>query len=395
MAFLGLFDSKLRAQKKAEEDEKFRLEIEQLRLQYGVRTAFVGGLDPEEIWWRDHFLWLKGAGYQLRSRYAPDWVPSWQGTDKYWALCEDSWQMLASQVVSATRTSDGVHVVLKRIQPSIHPHEIEVGRFLTSEPLRRQRENHCVEMLDVLQVPNEADEAILVLPLLHPFDAPPFETIGEIIDFTLQVFEGLQFMHKYRVAHRDCMDLNIMMEPGVGMFPHPYHPCNPSRRLDMKGSTKHRSRTECPPRYLFIDFGISRRYPASEIAPLEPPIWGGYKNVPEFRLSNEPRNPFPTDVWYLGFALQQDILNVYRGLSFIEPLISDMLQDDPAKRPTMNEVMSRFKPTYEALSPWKLRSRAVMKKEWFIMRPFYDLFHWLRCLQFLWRHLPAIPSLVM
>ncbi|KAG1827806.1 hypothetical protein EV424DRAFT_1389290 [Suillus variegatus] len=392
MGFFTLFDSKHRAQRKAEEAQNFRLELERTRQLLGIQ-AIPGGLDPEEVWWRDHFLWLKDVGYQLRPRHAPDWVPSWQGTDKYWGLCEDSWRMHSTQIASATRTSDGARVALKRIQPSLHPYEIEVGRFLASEPLR-QRENHCVEMLDVLQVPNEADETILVLPLLRPFNNPPFETIGEIIDFTRQVFEGLQFMHKHRVAHRDCMNLNIMMDPRE-MYLHPFHPCRPSSRLDLKGPAKYRSRTECPPRYLFIDFGISRRYQAWQAAPLEPPIRGGYKGVPEFQTSDEPRNPFPTDVWYLGFALQQQLLEVYRGLSFMEPLVSDMLQTDPAKRPTMDEVMSRFVPTYSALSPWKLRSRAVMKEEWIIMRPFRALFHWLRCLRFLWRRLPAIPSLTV
>ncbi|KAG1785388.1 uncharacterized protein HD556DRAFT_1422979 [Suillus plorans] len=394
MAFFALFDSKLRAQRKEEEAENSRLEYERTCRLLGAKITFPGDLDSDEVWWRDHFLWLKDAGYQLRPRHAPDWVPSWRGTDKYWGLCEDSWQMAATQIASATRTSDGAQVVLKRTQQSLHPYEVEVGRFLTSEPLRRQRENHCVEMLDVLQVPNEVDETILVLPLLRPFDDPPFETIGEIIDFALQVFEGLQFMHKHHVAHRDCMNLNIMMDPRQ-MYPHPFHPCNPSERLDLKGWAKHRPRTEYPPRYLFIDFGISRRYQAWQVAPLEPPIWGGYKGVPEFQMSNEPRNPFPTDVWYLGFALQQQLLEVYRGLSFMEPLVSDMLQTDPAKRPTMDEVMSRFVPTYSALSPWKLRSRAVKKEEWIIMRPFRALFHWLRCLRFLWRRLPAIPSLTV
>ncbi|KAG2047305.1 hypothetical protein BDR06DRAFT_921871 [Suillus hirtellus] len=393
MAFFALFDSKLRAQRKEEEAEESRLRYERTCRLLGTEITFPGDLDSDEMWWRDHFLWLKDVGYQLRTRHAPDWVPSWRGTDQYWGLCEDSWQMAATQIASATRMSDGIHVVLKRIQPSLHPYEIEVGRFLASEPLR-QRENHCVEMLDVLQVPNEADETILVLPLLRPFDNPPFETIGEIIDFTLQVFEGLQFMHKHRVAHRDCMNLNIMMDPRE-MYLHPFHPCRPSRRLDLKGPAKHRSRTECPPRYLFIDFGISRRYQAWQVAPLEPPIWGGYKGVPEFQTSDEPRNPFPTDVWYLGYTLQQQLLEVYRGLSFMEPLVSDMLQTDPAKRPTMDEVMSRFVPTYSALSPWKLRSRAVKKEEWIIMRPFRALFHWLRCLRFLWRRLPAIPSLTV
>ncbi|KAG2148698.1 uncharacterized protein EDB93DRAFT_1144333 [Suillus bovinus] len=395
MVFFTLFDSRLRAQRKAEAAENSRLEYERTCQLLGVEATFPGDLDPDETWWRDHFLWLKDIGYQLRPRHAPDWVPSWQGTDKYWGLCEDSWQMPATQVASATRTSDGAHVILKRIQPSIHPHEIEVGKFLASEPLKRQRENHCVEMLDVLQVPNEADETILVFPLLRPFDDPPFETIGEIIDFALQVFEGLQFMHKHHVAHRDCMNLNIMMDPRADVSTSNSPMQAPSDVWIQKDGCKHRPRTECPPRYLFIDFGISRRYQASQVAPLELPIWGGYKGVPEFQTSNEPRNPFPTDVWYLGFALQQQLLNVYRGLGFMEPLVSDMLQTDPTKRPTMDEVMSRFVPTYSALSPWKLRSRAVLKEEWIIMRPFRDFFHWLRCLKFLWRRLPAIPSLAV
>jgi hypothetical protein len=114
----------------------------------------------------------------------------------------------------------------------------------------------------------------------------------------------------------DCMNLNIMMDSRQ-MYPEPFHPCRPSRRLDAKGWVKHRPRTECPPRYLFIDFGISRRYPASQDTPLEPPIWGGYKGVPEFQTSNEPCNPFPTDVWYLGFALQQQLLNVRVSFSLL------------------------------------------------------------------------------
>jgi hypothetical protein len=96
MVFFSIFDSKLRAEKKAEEDRKVRLEFERLRQVLGVNTAFPGGLHDEEIWWRDHSVWLKEFGYQLPSRYAPDWVPSWQGTDKYWALCEDSWHMPVS-----------------------------------------------------------------------------------------------------------------------------------------------------------------------------------------------------------------------------------------------------------------------------------------------------------
>ena len=42
-----------------------------------------------EVFWRDHFTWFKEQGYQLRPRYAPDWIPSWKGTKKFLMECED------------------------------------------------------------------------------------------------------------------------------------------------------------------------------------------------------------------------------------------------------------------------------------------------------------------
>lgn len=42
-----------------------------------------------ELFWRDHFLWLKDKGYLLRPRYHPDWVASWKGAKKSYLQCED------------------------------------------------------------------------------------------------------------------------------------------------------------------------------------------------------------------------------------------------------------------------------------------------------------------
>lgn len=47
-------------------------------------------LTPNEMWWSQHFDWLKDCGYLLRPRYAPNWVPSWKGTKKERFSCEDS-----------------------------------------------------------------------------------------------------------------------------------------------------------------------------------------------------------------------------------------------------------------------------------------------------------------
>ena len=50
----------------------------------------VYNLLPGEIFWKDRYFFLDGRGYALRSRYHPDWKPSWIGTDRNPTFCEDS-----------------------------------------------------------------------------------------------------------------------------------------------------------------------------------------------------------------------------------------------------------------------------------------------------------------
>lgn len=35
-------------------------------------------LTERELFWRDHYNWLKTQGYLLRPRYHPDWDPKWK-----------------------------------------------------------------------------------------------------------------------------------------------------------------------------------------------------------------------------------------------------------------------------------------------------------------------------
>jgi hypothetical protein len=46
-----------------------------------------------------------------------------------------------------------------------------------------------VPIYEVLKVPGEDDKVILVMPLLRDWDSPPFETVGEGVDFFQQLFE--------------------------------------------------------------------------------------------------------------------------------------------------------------------------------------------------------------
>jgi hypothetical protein len=105
------------------------------------------------------------------------------------------------------------------------------------------------------------------------------------------------------------MQLNILMDGS--MFIDPWHPSDQYMSEDLKRAARHRTRTQSPPRYYYIDFGISRKYNASDTNPLEIPIYGGDKEVPEFKEDySKPWNPFPTDVWYLGHAIQETFLDV-------------------------------------------------------------------------------------
>jgi serine/threonine protein kinase len=127
--------------------------------------------------------------------------------------------------MDATRISDGAYVALKSIQPSVHPYEIEIGTYLSSESLASNPKNHCVPIYEVLDVSDVDDMVILVMPLLRKYNQPPLQTFGESVDFFQQIFEvcglifsflltpltrdlkGLQFMHNHRVAHRSVTSI--------------------------------------------------------------------------------------------------------------------------------------------------------------------------------------------
>ena len=101
------------------------------------------------------------------------------------------------------------------------------------------------------------------------------------------------------------------MDPG-SMYRDDYHPILNTKKSNWNGTARHCTRTERPPRYYFIDFGISRRYNPNIQAPLEVPIRGGDKTAPEHqgRLLKVRCDPFPTDVYYLGHCIEAVFLNV-------------------------------------------------------------------------------------
>lgn len=65
--------------------------------------------------------------------------------------------------------------------------ELEISQFLSSPRLMFESDNHCVPLLDTLELPNEPEQKLIVMPFLRPFDNPRFQTFGEFVSFFSQI----------------------------------------------------------------------------------------------------------------------------------------------------------------------------------------------------------------
>ncbi|KAJ6525272.1 kinase-like domain-containing protein [Mycena vulgaris] len=321
-------------------------------------------LHSSEIYWYNHRDWLEAKGYALRSRYEEDWTPSWKNSasQKLPRNYEDANVHWHGTVLDATRISDGAFVMLKWIDKTVHPFEVEIGAWFSTEPQRSDPENHCVPIYEVLQTPDNPNVQVIVMPLLTRYDKPRFDTIGEAVSFFRQIFEGLKYMHNQNVAHRDCSSLNIMMDASP-IFTTPFHPVVPTMKRDFSGKSVALSRTQHPVQYYLTDFGISVKYRPEDRPPSEAPILGGDKSVPEFQTAikrGQPLNgdPFPWTSTISETSSEGTLQSRKHGFEFLETLVADMVSNDPSLRPSMDEIV-------RGLSSWKLRSRVAKDRDSF------------------------------
>ena len=82
----------------------------------------------------------------------------------------------------------------------------------------------------------------------------------------------------------------------------------------------------------------------------------------------------------------------YSGVEFMNALVADMTQQDPAKRPTMDEVVERFNTIRQKLSWWKLRGRLVRRRDGVLKLVFFGLVHIFRTASYVVRRIPPVPD---
>ncbi|KAL4244329.1 hypothetical protein ABKN59_010148 [Abortiporus biennis] len=89
--------------------------------------------------------------------------------------------------------------------------------------------------------------------------------------------------------------------------------------------------------------------------------------------------------------IQVEFIRYMHGFGFMKALVEDMMQDDPKKRPTIDEVAERFDTIQQSLSWWKLRSRAVLRTKSLLGSVIKSVPHWVRTCGYMYHHIDAVP----
>lgn len=89
--------------------------------------------------------------------------------------------------MGVTRLSDGTTVILKKSLKTREEGRL-TQHFCTPERASAA-DNHCVPIYEIIR-DADPDFEFLVLPLLRPFDDPPFENVGQALDFVKQTLEA-------------------------------------------------------------------------------------------------------------------------------------------------------------------------------------------------------------
>ncbi|RDB27810.1 hypothetical protein Hypma_002172 [Hypsizygus marmoreus] len=318
---------------------------------------FQGKLISKEPFWVALQPFLLSRGYKLRPRYQPDWIPSWRNHDgpiSHIYTFEDALPITRGNLLDAVRVRDGAKVVFKCVDTSTE--EIPIGRYLSSPSLSSNPRNRSVPILDVIPLPNDDSQALIVMPLLLHFTELPFRRVGEVAEAIGQYLQGLKFMHEHNIAHRDACYFNLMMD-GSKVIPKGFHFFRPYTHDGVTFKLDWRERGSVKPnKYYFIDFGLSSRYPAHIQGIRDTGILGQDRSVPEASIT-VPYDPFKVDVYQLGNVILE-LVKEYDGLEPFLKLGQAMTRRSPDERPSPSEALKQLK----QLSWWELRRR-VWKRD--------------------------------
>ncbi|EJD51739.1 hypothetical protein AURDEDRAFT_159478 [Auricularia subglabra TFB-10046 SS5] len=276
--------------------------------------------------------------------------------EQFWAALQPAASYLPG-VIDAQRESDGKVVGIKWVRHAGHARdEVNIMRFLSSYALRDDPQNHCNPLLDVLPHPTKPNDIFLVTPWLAGFVHVPIITVNEVVDMVVQLTEGLVFMHKHNVAHRDCTGSNIMQDVEACFPGQRTHPVKETYSTDLQ--TMLTPVPNAPRRYYFIDFGVSSHHEGAG-----PHLVTGLicrdRTAPELSPT-VPYDPFKLDIYLLGHHFLEYFVDVYSNMEFLRPVLTAMVRPNPLERPTAQQALDMLLPI--ARQPFAFERRWRIKR---------------------------------
>lgn len=130
-----------------------------------------------------------------------------------------------------------------------------------------------------------------------------------------------------------------MMDP-TPVFSDIPHPTHSYKSYDFKRSISTRTRTSCPIKYFYIDFGLSWRLPAEDPSPRVGVDIGGDKSVPEYKDPQGLHDPYKIDVYCLGNIIREYFMDVSLTNAFEAPDIAHGRHYD-SRRVTLSSFSGR------------------------------------------------------
>ncbi|KAJ7123214.1 kinase-like domain-containing protein [Mycena filopes] len=225
----------------------------------------------------------------------------------------------------AIRLSDSSHVVLKIVDTARSQEARIFAHLKLGDPsIALDPSNKVIPVLEVIEL--SATRSIVVSERwgsrYNDF-TDPTETWEGFAAFVQQALQGLAFLHAHHIAHLDISMNNILEYPPL------LNPPNPPE----------------PPRYAFIDFGLSVMYnPESDPGPYR--VTGNVATYKPPKLSKTvPYDPFKVDVWQMGEVLSLICKDPDVEMAIPETfhaLLSEMKHDVPTERPTAAQALGKF-----------------------------------------------------
>ncbi|KAF8559607.1 kinase-like protein [Imleria badia] len=220
------------------------------------------------------------------------------------ALCKDPG--LLENLFRATCYITGIKLMIKAVHQSSK--EVQNVRHIASSHLRHDPMNHCIPVLDIIDVPTDGI-CFIVMEEWSSHLLPEIPSkLRDFLSVIQQCIEHIAFMHRNHMVHLDISLHNFL--------------------------TDYRGRCAC------IDYELSRR-----VHDLAAPraYWPRGTEVPPELERGQASNPYMIDVWALAILILRacKIANLF--IPELLHLTRPMLHYNPDKRPSAAAVLREFK----------------------------------------------------